>query len=104
MDREEKINDFLKDFFDKYYDNNKILFDNLNNIYILVSYLKNNMEGIEEEVNIRDSSKITFIEAEKLIDGFYKHIGTPFKFNDIAKDGTFDIIVQIITMKQHSMN
>lgn len=92
MDREERINDFLKKFFEEHYNDNKILFDNLNNIYMLVSYIKNNMEEIEEEIDIRDCSKITFLEAEKLIDGFYKQIEVPFKLNDIVKDGTFDII------------
>lgn len=93
MDREERINDFLKDFFDKYYDDNKILFDNLKNIYSLISFLNNNLKRLEiDEPDFRKTAEATFIERKKLIDDFYKSIGVSFSFEDIIKNGTLEII------------
>lgn len=93
MDREERINDFLKDFFGKYYDDNKILFDNLKNIYSLISFLNNNLKRLEiDEPDFRKTTKATFIERKKLIDDFYKSISVSFSFEDIIKNGTLEIM------------
>lgn len=92
MTAEECTNKFLGEFFSCNYDRTKMLFDNLKNIYILMNFLNNNMETIEEKVELQNMPRITLLEAEQLIDNFYKSIGIDFKLNDIIKDGTFDIV------------
>ena len=42
---EESANTFLKSFFDATYNDNKILFDNMQNIYALISFLYNNFNN-----------------------------------------------------------
>lgn len=93
MTKEQSANSFLKSFFEYNYSSDKLLFDNLKNIYILITFLNNNMEDIEiEDIDWREIPKTTIFEAEKIIDSFYKEIGVNFKLNDIIKDGTFDIL------------
>lgn len=93
MAKENSANSFFKSFFEYNYNNNKLLFDNLKNIYILIEFLNNNMEDIEiEDIDWNEVSKTTILEVEKIIDSFYKEIGVNFKLNDIIKDGTFDIL------------
>lgn len=90
---EQSVNTFLKDFFDTNYNENKLLFDNMQNIYALISFLYNNMRELNiEEQNLRDGKRTSVVEIERIIDVFYKSIGVDFKFNEIIKDGTFNII------------
>ena len=57
-----------------------------------MSFLNNNMETIDMDIELNSLSRITLSEAEKLIDGYHKSIGIDFKLEEIIKDGTFDII------------
>ena len=93
MTKEEAANSFLKGFFEHNYNRKKLLFDNFKNIYVLISFLNNNMEDIEnEDLDWNEITKTTLLEEEKIIDSFYKYIGVDFKLDEIIKDGTFNII------------
>ncbi len=90
---EQLVNTFLKEFYDANYNENKLLFDNMQNIYIMISFLYNNMQELDiEKQNLRESQRTSIVEVEKIIDDFYKNLGIDFKFNEIIKDGTFNII------------
>lgn len=90
---EESANTFLKSFFDATYNDNKILFDNMQNIYALISFLYNNMQYLDvENQDFRYGKRIKFQEATKLIEEFYKSINVHFEFDRIIKDETFHII------------
>lgn len=90
---EKSANSFLKSFFELTYNDNKILFDNIQNIYILISFLYNNMQYLDVETqDFRYGKRIKFKEATKLIEEFYKSINIHFEFDKIIKDKTFNII------------
>ena len=93
INNEQSANSFLKAFYDENYNDNILLFDNMQNIYNLIAFLYYNMQelGIEYP-NLREGQRTSVAEVEKLIDDFYKKIGINFKFNEIIKDGTFNII------------
>lgn len=91
--REENINKFLNDFFKFNHPRKKVLFDNIKNIYALISFLNDNMEELEiEEDDFRLGTEATLNEKINLIDDFYKSIGVDFKLDKIIEDGTFEII------------
>lgn len=93
MNLEEKTNKFLKSFFEYNYPRRKLLFENIENIYALMTFLDANLEPIEiENIDIRDTTRTTLIEAEPIIDRFYESIGVNFKLDEIIKNGVFDII------------
>lgn len=65
----------------------------MQNIYNLITFLYYNMQELDiEEQNLRQGQRTSIVEVEKIIDNFYKRIGINFKFNEIIKDGTFNII------------
>lgn len=97
MDEEKKIeesaNTFLKSFFDTTYNDNKMLFDNMQNIYALISFLYNNMQYLDVETqDLRTSTRKDYVAKSKLINDFYKNIGINFVMNDIERDGTLNIL------------
>ena len=93
MTKEEAANSFLKGFFEYNYNRKKLLFDNLKNIYVLISFIYNNIEKIEnEEIDWNQITKTTLFEEEKIIDSFYKEIGVNLELDEIIKDGTFNIV------------
>ena len=58
---EKSANKFLKSFFDATYNNNKILFNNMPNIYILVEALYKTMKELEiEYTDIRKTKRADF--------------------------------------------
>lgn len=90
---EKSVNTFLKSFFDVTYNDNKILFNNMQNIYVLIEFLYYNIQYLDiDNKDFRHSKKIEFQEATKLIEDFYKSIDVAFKFDNILKDETFHII------------
>lgn len=93
ISNEKLANFFLDSFFCVEYNNYKLLFDNMQNIYAFISYFYRHMEYIDiETLDIGKSSKSDIYMAEKLIDNFYKSIGVNFKVNDVIRNGTFNII------------
>ena len=93
INNEQSVNSFLKEFYDENYNDNILLFDNMQNIYNLIAFLYYNMQELDvEEQNLRQGQRTSIVEVEKIIDDFYKNIGIDFKFNEIIKDGTFNII------------
>ena len=97
MDEEKKIeesaNTFLKSFFAATYNDNKMLFDNMQNIYALISFLYNNMQYLDVETqDLRTSTRKDYVAKSKLINDFYKNIGINFVMNDIERDGTLNIL------------
>ena len=93
VEREEDINQFLNEFFNFNYPKRKILFDNIKNIYALISFLNNNMEDLEmDDEDFRLSSEANLNDKIKLIDDFYRSIDVDFKFDKIIEDGTFEIL------------
>lgn len=90
----EKIaNKFLNDFYKFNHPREKILFENIKEIYALISYLNNNIEPLElEDIDFREGNEATLEEKIHLIEDFYKTIGVPLDFNKIIQDGTFEII------------
>lgn len=92
-DLEDSANVFLESFFDVEYKRNKILFDNMQNIYTFICYFYRYMEYVDiEPLDIRNDLKNDVCSAEVLIDNFYKSINDSFRFNDVISNGTFDII------------
>lgn len=91
--REENINNFLNNFFKFNYHRKQMLFDNIKNIYALISFLNYNMEELEiEEDDFRLGTEANLTEKINLIDNFYKSIGVDFKLDKIMEDGTFEIL------------
>ena len=102
MDEEKKIeesaNTFLKSFFAATYNDNKMLFDNMQNIYALISFLYNNMQYLDVETqDLRTSTRKDYVAKSKLINDFYKNIGINFVMNDIEKN----LGEQVITQNNH---
>lgn len=90
---EESINSFLEGFFSWNYPRKRILFDNLTNIYILISFLYRNMNKLEIEMpDFRNGEKASLMERKRLIDEFYKSIGINFKLDALIKNKAFNII------------
>lgn len=93
INNEQSANLFLKEFYDENYNDNILLFDNMQNIYNLIVFLYYNMQELDIEYpNLREGQRTSVVEVEKIIDDFYKNLGIDFKFNEIIKDGTFNII------------
>ena len=93
QERETIINNDLNKFYLKYYPVKKLLFENIKNIYSLISYLNDNMKALElENMDFREGREATLEEKIHLIEDFYKKIGISFNFNQIIEDGTFEII------------
>ena len=56
-------------------------------IYVLISFLCNNLEKLDIETkDLRNSTRKDYIEKTQLINDFYKSIGINFKVNDIEKN------------------
>lgn len=90
---EKEINQFLKNLFNTSYNENKIFLNNLKNIYILISFLFNNLEKLDIDTkNLRSTTRKDYVEKTKLINDFYKSLGINFKVNDIEKNGTLNIL------------
>lgn len=90
---EKEINQFLKNLFNTSYNENKIFLNNLKNIYILISFLFNNLEELDIDTkNLRNTTRKDYVEKTKLINEFYKSLGINFKVNDIEKNGTLNIL------------
>lgn len=91
--KEKSANDFLNDFYKYNHPRKEILFNNLKNIYVLISFLYNNMEPLElEDIDFREGTEANLSEKINLIEDFYKTIGVQFDFNSIIADGTFEIV------------
>lgn len=90
---EKEINQFLKNLFNTSYNENKIFLNNLKNIYILISFLFNNLEELDIDTkDLRNTTRKDYVEKTKLINEFYKSLGINFKVNDIEKNGTLNIL------------
>lgn len=90
---EKEINQFLKNLFNTSYNENKIFLNNLKNIYILISFLFNNLEELDIDTkNLRNTTRKDYVEKTQLINDFYKSLGINFKVNDIEKNGTLNIL------------
>jgi len=92
-EREKVANSFLNDFYKFNHPRKKLLFENIKQIYSLITYLNNNMEPLElEDIDFREGKEATLDEKIHLIEDFYKSIGVSLDFNKIIEDGTFEII------------
>ena len=90
---EKEINQFLKNLFNTSYNENKIFLNNLKNIYILISFLFNNLEKLDIDTkDLRNTTRKDYVEKTQLINDFYKSLGINFKVNDIEKNGTLNIL------------
>ena len=90
---EVSTNTFLKSFFDATYNENKLLFNNMSNIYKLISFLYYNMDSLDvEKVDLRDGTRADYMAKSKLIDNFYKNIGINFRMEEITSSGVLNII------------
>lgn len=90
---EKEINEFLKNLFNTSYNENKIFLNNLKNIYILISFLYNNLEKLDIDTkDLRNTTRKDYVEKTQLINDFYKSLGINFKVNDIEKNGTLNIL------------
>jgi len=90
---EKNANNFLNDFYKFNHPRKKLLFENIKEIYTLISYLNDNMEPLElEDIDFREGTEATLEEKIHLIESIYKSIGVSFNFNKIIQDGTFEII------------
>lgn len=93
IDKEKSANSFLKSFFDIEYNNNKLLFSNLGNIYSLITFLSHNIEDLDMEApDLSCGTRKDLLEKLKIIEGFYKSMKIDFNIEDIVKNGTFNII------------
>lgn len=93
VDIEASTNTFLKSFFDATYNGNKLLFDNMSNIYKLISFLYYNMDSLDvERLDLRDGTRADYMAKSKLIDNFYKNIGIDFRMEEITSSGVLNII------------
>lgn len=90
---EKEINQFLKNLFNTSYNENKIFLNNLKNIYILISFLYDNLEKLDIDTkDLRNTTRKDYVEKTQLINDFYKSLGINFKVNDIEKNGTLNIL------------
>ncbi len=90
---EESANTFLKSFFDATYNDNKILFDNMQNIYLLITFLYYNMQELNiEKQDIQNGTRKDYVEKSKIIDKFYKSINVDFKMEYITRNGVLNIL------------
>ena len=90
---EVSTNTFLKSFFDATYNENKLLFNNMSNIYKLISFIYYNMDSLDvEKLDLRDGTHADYVAKSKLIDAFYKDIGKDFRMEEITSSGVLNII------------
>ena len=90
---EKEINEFLKNLFNTSYNENKIFLNNLKNIYILISFLYDNLEKLDIDTkDLRNTTRKDYVEKTQLINDFYKSLGINFKVNDIEKNATLNIL------------
>lgn len=90
---EKEINQFLNNLFNTSYNENKIFLNNLKNIYILISFLYDNLEKLDIDTkDLRNTTRKDYVEKTQLINDFYKSLGINFKVNDIEKNGTLNIL------------
>lgn len=90
---EKEINEFLKNLFNTSYNENKIFLNNLKNIYILISFIYDNLEKLDIDTkDLRNTTRKDYVEKTQLINDFYKSLGINFKVNDIEKNGTLNIL------------
>lgn len=90
---EERTNIFLKSFFDIVYDEDKLLFNNLDTAFELIVFLINNYEKYINDnkgVDISKISKFNFNDKVTLINDFYQKLGISFDINEIINNGIFD--------------
>ncbi len=90
---EERTNIFLKSFFDIVYDEDKLLFNNLDTAFELIVFLINNYEKYINDnkgVDISKISKFNFNDKVTLINDFYQKLGINFDINKIINNGIFD--------------
>lgn len=90
---EKSINTFLEKFLNAMYNDNKILFNNIQYIYILITTIAYNMKELQiESQNLISTTRKDYAGKLKLINNFYKSIDIDFEFNKLLKDKTFYII------------
>ena len=60
---EESANSFLKNFFDTTYNDNKVLFNNMQSIYLLIIFLYYNMQELNiVKDDIQYGSRLDFVD------------------------------------------
>ena len=93
----DEINKFIKEFFNKYYDNKKIFFDNLAVIYFLsdtfIDDIGEYFDKGEFSINWSSISNADFITNKDLINNFYKYLNINFNMDDVINDGTFNLTI-----------
>ena len=90
---EESANSFLKNFFDTTYNDNKVLFNNMQSIYLLIIFLYYNMQELNiEKQDIQNGTRKDYVEKSKIIDNFYKSINVDFKMEYITRNGILNIL------------
>ena len=90
---EESANSFLKSFFDTTYNDNKVLFNNMQSIYLLITFLYYNMQELNiEKQDIQNGTRKDYVEKSKIIDNFYKSINVDFKMEYITRNGVLNIL------------
>lgn len=90
---EESANSFLKNFYDTTYNDNKVLFNNMQSIYLLIIFLYYNMQELNiEKQDIQNGTRKDYVEKSKIIDNFYKSINVDFKMEYITRNGILNIL------------
>ena len=60
---EESANSFLKNFYDTTYNDNKVLFNNMQSIYLLIIFLYYNMQELNiEKQDIQNGTRKDYVE------------------------------------------
>lgn len=91
---EERTNIFLKNFFSIVYDEDKLLFENLDIAFNLIVFLLKSFEeyinNYDKNMDINKISKFNFNEKISLINDFYQKLGINFNINEIINNGIFN--------------
>lgn len=91
---EERTNIFLKNFFSIVYDEDKLLFENLDIAFDLIVFLLKSFEeyinNYDKNMDINKISKFNFNEKISLINDFYQKLGINFNINEIINNGIFN--------------
>ena len=94
---EESANSFLKNFYDTTYNDNKVLFNNMQSIYLLIIFLYYNMQELNiEKQDIQNGTRKDYVEKSKIIDPFSDALKFNVKYEFLAViDVTFDKVLYV---------